>query len=60
MPVPFPFPVMDKDCVKYEVPIQTKMYFCNQCQNERNSLRWVEKFSNQGFKCDNCWHQFGA
>lgn len=56
MPVPFPFPVM----VKYEVPIQTKMYFCNHCQNERNSLRWVEKFSNQGFKCDNCWNQSGA
>ena len=56
MPVPFPFPVM----VKYEVPIQTKMYFCNHCQNERNSLRWVEKVSNQGFKCDNCWNQSGA
>lgn len=58
--MPVPFPVMDKDSVKYEVPIQTKMYFCNHCRNQRNSLHWMEKFSNEGFKCDNCWHQFGA
>jgi hypothetical protein len=56
MPVPLHFPVMDKDCVKYEVPNQIKMYFCNQCKNHRNSLRWIEKFSNEGFKCDNCWN----
>ena len=56
MPVPLHFPVMDKDCVKYEVPNQTKMYFCNQCKNHRNSLRWIEKFRNEGFKCDNCWN----
>ncbi len=56
MPVPLPFPVMDKESVNYEIPIQPKMYFCNQCQNQRISLRWIEKFSNEGFKCDNCWN----
>jgi hypothetical protein len=50
--MPIPFPVI----VKYEVPIQTKNYFCNHCRNYRNSLRWIEKFSNEGFKCDNCWN----
>lgn len=53
MPVSFPI-------VRYEVPNQTKTYFCNHCRNQRNSLRWMEKFSIEGFKCDNCWHQFGA
>ena len=53
MPVPF-------QIVRYEVPFQTKMYFCNYCRNQRNSLRWMEKFSNEGFKCDNCWSQSTA
>ena len=53
MPIPY---LMEKSQnVKYNVPFQTKTYFCNYCQNDRNSLRWIEKFSNQGFKCDNCW-----
>lgn len=55
--MPVPFPMLEKDNVKYEVPYQTKTYFCNFCKNETNSLRWVEKFSNEGFKCDNCWNQ---
>ena len=58
--MPVPFPMVEKDNVKYEVPIQTKTYLCNHCHNERNSLRWVEKFSNEGFKCDNCWNQSTA
>jgi hypothetical protein len=55
--MPVPFPIMEKDNIKYEVPYKTKTYLCNHCHNERNSLRWVEKFSNEGFKCDNCWIQ---
>jgi hypothetical protein len=58
--MPVPFPIVEKYNVKYEVPIQTKTYFCNYCRNERNYLRWVEKFSNEGFKCDNCWSQSTA
>ena len=52
MPVPFP---MEKDNIKYQVPIQTKTYICNHCHREVNSLRWIEKFSNQHFKCEDCW-----
>ena len=52
MPVP--------SLVKYEVPTQTKKYFCNHCQNQRDSLRWIEKFSTEHFKCDDCWHKSGA
>ena len=52
MPVPFP---MEKDNIKYQVPIQTKTYICNHCHREVNSLRWIEKFSNQNFKCEDCW-----
>jgi hypothetical protein len=53
--MPVPYPMEKSQNVKYEVPFQTKKYFCSHCQNDRNSLRWIEKFSNQGFKCDNCW-----
>jgi hypothetical protein len=56
--MPVPFPMIEKDNIKYEVPTQTKTYFCNNCKNETNSLRWIEKFSNYGFKCDNCWLQY--
>jgi len=58
--MPVPFPIVETESFKYQVPLQTKTYFCNYCQNERNSLRWVEKFSNEGFKCDNCWSQSTA
>ena len=57
--MPVPFPIMDKNSVKYEIPIQIKNYFCNHCQNQRNSLRWIEKFSNEHFKCDDCWRKSG-
>lgn len=55
--MPVPCPIVETESFKYEVPIQTKTYFCSHCKNDRNSLRWVEKFSNEGFKCDNCWSQ---
>ena len=53
--MPVPFPTIEKNKVKYEVPTQTKTYLCNFCRNQKNSLRWIEKFSNEGFKCDDCW-----
>lgn len=55
--MPVPFPIIDKENIKYEVPTQTKTYFCNYCRNQTNSLRWIENFSNHGFKCDNCWNK---
>ena len=58
--MPIPFLMVKPENLKYEVPIQTKTYFCNHCHNQRNSLRWIEKFSNQGFKCDNCWNHSAA
>jgi hypothetical protein len=53
--MPVPFPIIDNDNIKYDVSNQIKTYFCNNCRNQTNSLRWIEKFSNHGFKCDNCW-----
>jgi len=58
--MPVPCSIAKFQNVKYEVPFQTKTYFCNHCHNQRNSLRWIEKFSNQGFKCDNCWNHSAA
>jgi hypothetical protein len=58
--MPVPFPIVEPKNFKYEVPTQIKMYFCNHCRNQKSSLRWIEKFSNEGFKCDYCWQQSGA
>jgi len=55
--MPVPLRIVEIESFRYEVPFQTKTYLCSHCKNERNSLRWVEKFSNEGFKCDNCWNQ---
>jgi hypothetical protein len=57
MPVPIPY--MENLNVKYEIPIQTKTYICNYCYKNVNSLRWIEKFSNEHFKCDDCWRKSG-
>ena len=54
--MPVPFPMVENKSFRYEIPTQTKTFFCNHCKNEMNSLRWIEKFSSQGFKCDNCWN----
>lgn len=43
--------------IKYEVPTQTKTYICNYCNKEVNSLRWIEKFRADHFKCDDCWNR---
>ncbi len=53
--MPVPLPIIENYNIKYEVPIQTKTYFCNYCRNNTNCLRWMEKFRNEGFKCDSCW-----
>lgn len=58
--MPVPTLTMDKDKIKYVVPVQTRMYICNHCKNETASLRWIEKFRNEKFKCDNCWQQAGV
>jgi hypothetical protein len=52
--MPVPFPVMENK-LKYNVPVQTKTYICKHCNREVNSLRWIGKFSNEHFKCDDCW-----
>jgi hypothetical protein len=56
MPVPFP---LEKDKLKYNVPIRIKTYICNHCHKETNALRWIERFSEEKFKCDDCWQKFG-
>ena len=53
--MPVPIPIIENYNIKYEVPIQTKTYFCNYCRNHTKCLRWMEKFRNEGFKCDSCW-----
>jgi predicted SprT family Zn-dependent metalloprotease len=55
MPVPLS---LEKDNVKYNVPRRIKTYICNQCHKDVFSLRWIEKFSQEKFKCDDCWHNF--
>lgn len=55
MPVPFP---LEKENLKYNVPIRIKTYICNHCHKEVFSLRWIEKFSQEKFKCDDCWRNF--
>lgn len=55
--MPVSFPVLDKENIIYKVPIQTKTYFCNNCKNQTNSLRWIEKFRSEYFKCDSCWEK---
>lgn len=57
--MPVPFPMLENDNIKYQVPYQTKTYFCNHCHKQTNCLRWVEKFSSEHFKCDDCWRKFG-
>jgi hypothetical protein len=53
--MPVPFPVVDKENIKYEIPTQIKTYLCNNCGNQKNSLRWIEKFRSENFKCEDCW-----
>ena len=52
-----PFPIMDNENIKYQVPSQIKTFFCNNCGNQKNSLRWIEKFRTEDFKCDECWRK---
>lgn len=46
---------MTNPLIKYEVPTNPKIYVCNYCNKNVNSLRWIEKFSTEHFKCDDCW-----
>jgi|688.fasta_scaffold611745_1 hypothetical protein len=53
--MPVPFPIVDNEKIKYQVPAQTKMFLCNYCNQQTNCLRWIEKFRSENFKCEDCW-----
>ena len=53
--MPVPFPIMDDENIKYQVPTQIKMFLCNNCNKQTYSLRWIEKFRGENFKCEDCW-----
>ena len=55
--MPVPFPIVDNENIKYQVPSQIKTFFCKNCGNYKNSLRWIEKFSSEHFKCEDCWEK---